>query len=364
MDLFGVRQTRVLKTLRRLRLDALLVSDPVNVRYLTGFTGSDSWLLLTSEHCIALTDGRYTTQFRQQCAELELEVRSSGTSLAQTAARVINKLRLRSVGYEPQALSVKDFAQLQQELRSTEPVATTAVVENLRARKEPPEINALRQAVQVAQRAFEATVALLQPHWTEMQVVGELEYAVRRLGGEGCSFDPIVAVGPQAALPHATPGSTRLDASSVLLVDWGAVWEGYRSDLTRTLVTGRVLRKFARAYEAVLRAQQAAIEAIAPGVPCGEVHEAACRVLEQAGLLRRFTHSLGHGLGLRVHELPRLAVDENTLLESGMVVTVEPGVYFPDQFGIRIEDDVLVTPQGAEVLSSLPKQLDAVIRKF
>ena len=363
MDVYPARRRRVLRTLRREAVDALLVSDPANVRYLTGFTGEDTWLVLGRREEVMVSDGRYETQLQQECPDLQLAIRSPGTPLPQAVAEVLHQARYTRVGYDPNHLSVAQFHALTEACPLCQWVALCGVVERFRARKDPAEIAAVRRAVEIAQRAFQATVALLGGQRCEEEIAGELEAAIRRLGGQGCSFTPIVAVGPRAALPHATLSSTRVEEAPVLLIDWGARWNGYCSDLTRTLITGRLTRKVAQAYQAVYQAQQAALEAIAPGVPCQQVHQAAQSVLEQAGLGKYFTHSLGHGVGLRVHELPRLGPGSSTVLEPGMIVTVEPGVYLPGRFGIRLEDDVLVTRQGAELLSSLPRELEALCVK-
>ncbi len=354
----ALRRRRLLRQLAKQELPALLVCDPANVRYLTGFTGEDSFLLLANKHAVVVSDARYTTQLERECPDLQLHIRHSGTTMAEAVAQVARSLRLKLLAVEADWLSLRQFQALEKQLERMELVPTSGQVERLRAVKDADEVARIRQAVAVAQRAFQATVATLRADASERQVAAELEYTIRRLGGEGCSFPPIVAVGANAALPHAPVGKTRIGEANVLLIDWGASWQGYASDLTRTLATGRVLKRFAKAYQAVLEAQQAAIEAIAPGVSCGQVDQAARRVLEKHGLARHFTHSLGHGIGLKVHELPRLAAKQQEPLVAGMVVTVEPGVYLPGRFGIRIEDDVLVTPEGHEVLSTLPRDLE------
>ena len=352
------RRRRLLRELTRQERSALLVCDPVNVRYLTGFTGEDSFLLLAGKQAVMVSDARFMTQLERECPDVELHIRRTGTTLAEAVAQVARSLRLRQLAVEADWLSVSQFQALEKHLEQVELVPVSGMVEQLRVIKDAEEVALIRQAVHVAQRAFQATVATLRGDASERQVAAELEYTIRRLGGQGCSFPPIVAVGANAALPHAPVGETRIGQASVLLIDWGARWRGYASDLTRTLATGRVLKRFARAYQAVLEAQQAAIQAIAPGVACTQVDRAARRVLEKYGLGRYFTHSLGHGIGLKVHELPRLAPKQQTPLAPGMVVTVEPGVYLPGRFGIRIEDDVLVTPEGREVLSTLPRDLE------
>ncbi len=224
--------------------------------------------------------------------------------------------------------------------------------------KDAHEVEVTRQAVRMAQEAWLAMRGELSPELTERQLAYGLEAKMRSLGAEGCSFSPIVAVGPAGALPHYEPSDTRLGEGSTLLVDWGAKYQGYASDLTRTFYRDEPTPAFRRAYEVVLAAQQAAIEALGPGVRCRDVDSAARQVITEAGMGEAFKHSLGHGVGLYIHESPRMSASSTDTLEPGMIVTVEPGVYFEGDFGIRIEDDVLITERGREVLSNLPKGLD------
>jgi Xaa-Pro aminopeptidase len=224
--------------------------------------------------------------------------------------------------------------------------------------KDDQEIETTRQSVHIAQRAFQSVIPMLSPSSSEREIAHELEAKMRILGAEGCSFAPIVAAGPAGALPHYQPSNARLGDASTLLIDWGAKLGGYASDLTRTLHRETAGDAFRRAYDVVLAAQLAAIEAIRPGVSAKQVDQAARDILRAEGLDQAFKHGLGHGVGLQIHESPRMSSISDETLASGMIVTVEPGVYFDGEFGIRIEDDVLVTDSGHEVLSQLPKGLD------
>jgi Xaa-Pro aminopeptidase len=227
--------------------------------------------------------------------------------------------------------------------------------------KDREEIGAIRAAIDCAERAFTMARAGLRLDDTEKDLADQIEAAQRRLGASGSSFPPIVAVGAHAALPHYRPGGvTRIGDSDFVLVDWGASRAGYKSDLTRVVVTGKVSPKFTNVYQSVLRAQALAIAAIRPGAKAGDVDALARSVLDEAGLGSYFDHGLGHGIGLEIHESPRLRKDAETVLRPGMVVTVEPGVYLPGWGGVRIEDDVLVTPDGHEVLTHVPRELDSV----
>jgi Xaa-Pro aminopeptidase len=354
------------EALRRLltkgKIDALLVTAELNVTYLTGFTGDSSYLLVWGERELLITDGRYTQQLAEECPGLELAVRLPGTQLPDFSAEMVAKLGLPSLGIEADYVTVSFHEKLKDALKGI-PLANTAnLVESLREIKDSREIAAIRGAVAIAERAFEKVRQQIREGQTEKQVADDLEYAIRVQGGTCGAFPSIIGVGPRAALPHGRPTiSSRVGDYNCLLIDWGARAEGYHSDLTRVLVTGKLSPQLQNVYEVVLAAQAAAIAAIRPGAVMGDVDAAARKMIEQAGFGKEFNHSLGHGLGLAVHELPRLAPDQKRKLAPGMVVTVEPGVYLPNILGVRIEDDVLVTPDGCEILTSVPKQLDDCI---
>jgi Xaa-Pro aminopeptidase len=241
-------------------------------------------------------------------------------------------------------------------------VPIAGLVEELREIKDAHELASLRKAVRQAQRGFAVMRASLKGDMTELEFAHDLEHAMRGFGARAAGFDPIVAVGPRAALPHANPTSARISEADLLLIDWGAMsQDGYRSDLTRVLVTGRISSKLRKIYEVVLKAQLRGIAAIRPGVTGKQVDAAARSVIEKAGYGKQFGHGLGHGIGLDIHEGTRLSPVSKDVLKPGMVITVEPGIYIPGWGGVRIEDDILVTRDGHEVLTSVPKQFEDAI---
>jgi Xaa-Pro aminopeptidase len=343
-------------------IERMLVTDETNVGYLSGFSGDSSYLLVTAAQQMILSDRRYETQIATECAGWEALVRGPQRTMLQLikeALAATGGARGGAVALEAEQIcwaTQRSFAEAMPEFTW---IPTRGLVESLRAIKEPREIETLRRAVWVAERSFESLTARLRPQWTELEMAHELEATMRHLGASGCGFDPIVAVGPHAALPHATPRARSISESPVLLIDWGAKFDGYTSDLTRTLHVGPPKGRFAEVYPVVLAAQEAAIAAIRPGVELRGVDAAARQVITDAGWGDYFGHGLGHGIGLQVHESPRLSAISEGTLEAGMVVTVEPGIYLPGELGVRLEDDVLVTESGHEVLSSLPKGLEA-----
>jgi Xaa-Pro aminopeptidase len=361
MDRTSQRRERIRRTLKVDRVDALLVSSVSNVRYLSGFTGDSSALLLTRDRALLISDGRYETQLAEECPELEVHIRPLGQPLILEIAGVVEKLGVGRVGIELSSLSAAEFLTLKEKLGGVDLRGVGDRVEALRAVKDREEIAEIRDAIAIAERAFAMLRAGIRRDETEKDVADALEGYLRRCGATAASFPPIVAVGRRAALPHAQPSAdVRVGEADFVLVDWGATGRPYKSDLTRVLVTGKVTPKFEKIYRTVLAAQERGIAAIRPGVTAREVDAEARSVIEEAGFGRFFRHGLGHGLGMDIHEAPRLHKDSEVRLRPGMVITVEPGIYLPDWGGIRIEDDVLVTPEGCDVLSHVPKGLDTL----
>ena len=358
MTPYVARRNRLRKLLRAAGADALLVTNFKNVTYLTGFTGDDSFLLVEADDELLVSDRRYTTQLEEECPGLRLEIRGPGEKMLPVTASVVKRAGIRRLGIEAESATVALAQSLAEALPGVNIVVTDSLVERLRIVKDKDEIQQTRLACRQAERAFEVVRALMTPEMTELELAAELEYQARRFGARALSFPAIVAVGPRAALPHATPSATPLKKSDFVLVDWGANSGLYMSDLTRIIVTGRISPKLRKVYGVVLTAQLAAISAIRPGVTCEQVDRVARKIISKAGFGRAFGHGLGHGTGLEIHEAPRLAAGQKTKLRPGMIVTVEPGIYLPGWGGVRIEDDILVTRTGHEVLSNVPKQLE------
>lgn len=336
-------------------VDALLATDLHNVRYLTGFTGSNAALLLfRTGKAILYTDPRYTVQAKQQT---NCRVRIVRGPLTKEIVADIARSRLRRIGIEKHSVTVGTHEVLQKGLPATARLAPVPnLIASLRMVKDEDEIATIRASVIANSRALEAAIRHLKPGMTESEFAAEIDYRNRRLGAEAPAFDTIVAAGIRSALPHAHPGATAI-GPGIVLVDMGAFHSGYASDMTRMLHVGKAPAKYRKAYRAVLEAQLAAIDAIRPGVTAGKVDKAARNVLKAHGLEKEFVHSTGHGLGLEIHEPPRLGRRDETQLAPGMAITVEPGVYVEGWGGIRIEDTVLVTQTGCQVLTPTPKDL-------
>ncbi len=362
MDLFARRLERLRRTFKADRIDALLVASEANVFYLTGFTGEASALLVGRDRALLISDGRFATQIEQECGGLEAHIRPLDQPLYDGVGEVVARFGAARVGFEPSALSVADFDTIRRQADAVGWVGVAGRVEALRAVKDRAEVEAIRRAIDQAERAFAMLRASINGHESEKELGDALEGYLRRCGASAAAFAPIVAVGARAALPHARPtAEARLGDADFVLVDWGASAGPYKSDLTRVLVTGKVTPKFEKLYRTVLAAQERGIAALRPGAKAGEVDAAARSVIDEAGFGRSFSHGLGHGIGLEIHENPFFRRDNPTTLKAGMVVTIEPGIYLPDWGGVRIEDDVLVTPDGPEVLTRVPKSLDSAL---
>ena len=341
-------------------LDGLLVTNVVNVRWLTGFTGSNAAAVVgTSFQPRFLTDFRYLTQAADQVAERwEREISSE---LLKRAIEGLPGERPLALGFDDANLSVKQHAQLLELApEGVTLVAAGGIVEALRAVKDGAEIDAIRAAARLADDALEEVLLAGLVGRTELEVALDLEFAMRRRGAQGVSFAPIVAAGEHGALPHASPRAVAIEAGTLVVIDWGAQLDGYASDCTRTFATGDLDPGDRAVYDLVLLAQEEALQAVRPGPTGREVDAVARSIIEQAGHGEHFGHGLGHGVGLEVHEGPRLSKQGKDRLQAGNVVTVEPGVYVPGAVGVRIEDLVVVTEDGHELLSAMPKALRTV----
>ena len=339
-------------------LDALLVTSEANVHYLSGFTGSESALLVGKRSVLLVTDSRY--EAHQTAPGAKVAVRKRG--LLDECVNQARRRGWRKLGFEMDAMLALDLERLMSLARARKgkrvrPVGVKGLVAALRHVKSPAEVDALRAAVWIAERAGADTRRFFREGRSELDLSRRASRRMEDLGASGASFETIAALDERASLPHARPGEARAGRKSVLLLDWGARHLGYCSDLTRVFGLASIPTWLRRAHEAVLAAQRAAIARIGPDVRARDVDSAARRVLRKAGLASSFGHGVGHGLGLDVHEGPRLGPRSADVLRPGMVVTVEPGVYFPGRGGVRIEDDVVVTEGGAEVLSRLPREL-------
>ena len=360
---FRARQQKLREHLATTRFDALLLSHLPNIRYLCGFTGSAGLLFVEESGSVFFTDVRYDTQAHEEvkAAKVVIARKPSLAAVAEFLTKRRKRGHGRIVGIESEHFTISEKKRLAGLMPSGVRLKDApSMVERFRMAKDPEEIGLIRNAVKLGAQIFETGLGVLRPGVKEVSVAAEMELAARRAGADGMSFDTIIAAGPRSALPHGRTSTQPIPSGAFVVCDFGVILSGYCSDETRTVWVGPVPGDAHSTYEAVREAQQAAIEAVRPGISVGEVDAAARKVLKKSGLGRYFTHSTGHGVGLEIHENPRVANGQHEILQPGMVITIEPGVYFPGKWGVRIEDMVVVTAGGCEVLTPTSKEFLAV----
>jgi Xaa-Pro aminopeptidase len=353
---FHVRRRALALWLEEAKLDCLLVTHPANWYYLTGFTGESGALLVSRKGSALVTDGRFTVQAGDETAGVRI-ILQKGT-LFESVGQFLKGVPARRIGFDPMQLTVSQLGSLRKSAGSrVRWISAPGRVEALRMRKDSSELMQMRKAAILAGEVVQGAISLLKPGIREFEVAAEIEYQMRKKGASGPAFETIVAFGSRAALPHARPTPKRLRKNELVVLDLGVILGYYCSDITRTVFLGKASGRIRTWYGAVLEAQTAAIAAVRNGASCSDVDAAARQVLTGYRLDRLFVHSTGHGLGLEVHEDPRVAKGQKKRLESGNVITIEPGVYAEGIGGIRIEDDVAVHADRTEVLTRVPRDL-------
>jgi Xaa-Pro aminopeptidase len=353
--MFERRLQEVRKHLETSRLDALLVSHIPHVRYLTGFSGSNGLCVVTLKKQYFLTDNRYRDQSKAEIDGFEIVI-TSDTLL--NAARKLGMLNgKKKIGFESQYLSVSMFENLRRLFPSASFVSKRSVIENIAVVKDESEIEAIKRAAEITDKVFGKLLLVIKPGVRELDIAAEISYWHQRFGADGDAFESIVASGPRGALPHGRATEKKILRGELVTLDFGCQYKGYHSDLTRTVAVGKPTERGRRIYRAVLEAQCKAIEATRPGVTARNLDNIARRHIRQKGFGKYFSHSLGHGLGIEIHEPLRLSVKSKDVVKAGNVFTIEPGIYIRGFGGVRIEDDVVVRDSGCEVITKSPKEL-------
>ena len=349
-----MKLTKLRQALQQSSLDALLVTSEFNRRYITGFTGTAGVALVTKEDAVFITDFRYTSQANDQVEGFRV-VQHSGSLIKEVATQV-EKLGVKTLGFEQDAMTFAEYEQYKENV-SSQFVPTSGLIEKIRLIKTPQEITIIKAACAIADDAFTHILNFIEPGKTELEVANELEFFMRKQGATSSSFDTIVASGLRSALPHGVATNKVIEKGDFVTLDYGALYNGYISDMTRTIAVGEPSEKLVDMYNAVLASQLLALEKVGPNMTGKEADAIARDYLTAQGYGEAFGHSLGHGIGLEVHEAPSLSVRGETVLEPNMTVTLEPGVYLPGIGGVRIEDDILITATGNEKLTHSTKEL-------
>ncbi|MBX7151886.1 aminopeptidase P family protein [bacterium] len=354
---YSERIEKLRSRFEKLNVSYFLTIFPPHVHYLTGFTGSNGLCLIGRSSVHFLTDGRYIEQSKQQVQNADIRITGIGQNIFDKLSECKFLPDKSHVGFESMHISFQSHADLVSKLPSCRFLPTQNAIETIARIKDRFEIESLRKAIAITEKTFETIIKEIKPGMTELEIAGRIVWLMRQFGGEREAFETIIAAGARSALPHARPTNAKVQTGEVLLFDFGAVYNGYHADMTRTVVVGRASDLQRRIYGTVKSAVEKAIAAAKPGLPTAEVDRVARSIITEQGYGDYFTHSLGHGIGLEIHEAPLLGRTDTTLLEEGNVVTIEPGIYLPDQFGIRIENDVCITSDGCENLMRLPIDL-------
>ncbi|MFH0926363.1 MAG: Xaa-Pro peptidase family protein [bacterium] len=355
--MYNIRLEKLRKCLKLAKAESLLITNINNIYYLSGFSGSAAFLLVTEEKGILGTDFRYLGQAKKQVQNFEIISYEEKTACIKNC---VQDTGIRQLGFESEYVSVAFFHKLKNALPGFELQPYANLVEELRQVKDEHEIELLRQAIDITDKTLEELIEdkVVKVGRREKEICNEIEYILRKNGADKAGFDPIVASGPFSAMPHAQPSERRLQEGDFVIVDFGAKHGGYHADLTRTFTLGKASKEQERIYEIVLNAQERAIKTISPGLKCSELDLTARDFIQENGFGEYFGHGLGHGIGLDIHEAPKIHYKNDGILKNNMVFTIEPGIYVPELGGVRIEDVVLVTDKGHEVLTSAGKGKD------
>lgn len=351
------RIDKVLKGMDDFGVDALFLMRKANIRYVSDFTGGDSCVLLSKKGKVFITDSRYTEQAEGECQGFEIYQHRNDITLEDLVFQICRKLKINKLGFEQDFITFEIYDQIRNALDSTEFVPAMGIVERVRSVKELSEIELIKKAAQIADESFSEILGFIKPGVTERDIERELEYLIKKKGALTVSFPTIVASGPNSSLPHAIPSERKIKIGDFITLDFGALYEGYCSDMTRTVVMGEPSAKQREIYQIVKEAQETGVKALRAGIKGIDGDKSARDVIEKAGYGKYFGHGLGHGIGLEIHEAPNLNKGNTEELPVGSVVTVEPGIYLPNWGGVRIEDSVVVTEDGCRILTNSTKEL-------
>lgn len=349
------RIKKLQKKMKRDNLEAFLVTKKENIRYLSSFTGTAARLLITQTESVFITDFRYLDQAAEQTDGFEIVEISS--NFMEGLAELLQRKNVTNLSFESHDINFKTYNKMKEKLKMKSLNPVESLIEDMRLIKDKDEIQKIKKAVEIADQGFEFLLDFIEAGKTEKEVALELEFFMKRQGGEANAFDFIVASGKRGALPHGVASEKKIQKGDLVTIDFGTVYQGYHSDITRTVAVGEVDNKLKEIYQIVLEAQKKVITKIKAGMSCFDADKIGRDLISEAGYADNFGHGLGHGVGLEIHEAPRLSYTAQKTLKTGMVVTDEPGIYVSGLGGVRIEDDLLITDKGCEVLNSAPKEL-------
>ena len=340
-------------------IDGFLITNLQNMNYLSGFDG-EGFALITKKDNYLLTDSRYAEQAEKESPDFKIIIDEPKLKDARILAlgKILAENKIKKIAFESNNLSYADFKKYSDSLKSIEFLTTKNIIEQIRMVKDKNEIIKMKKAAQIATESLKEVFEIIKPGMRELDIASELAYTMRKKGAQKEAFETIVVSGERSSLPHGKPSEKKIDEGELITIDMGANYQNYNSDITRTIVIGKESQKQKEIFSIVLEAQKAALEIIKPGLKCSEVDSVARNIIEKKGYGKNFGHGLGHGVGLDIHEMPRVSFNDDTILLPGMVVTIEPGIYLPKFGGVRIEDSILITEEGYEILTWFPKILN------
>jgi Xaa-Pro aminopeptidase len=350
-----IKLEKIRKKLNEFEIDAILINHPPNIRYLTGFSGSSGLCLISKDNAFFITDFRYKEQVKIQIKNFKKLIATGRTFLDLIQEKGIFK-GLKKIGFESEHISFSFVSELKKRFKSTKFIPTKNFIEEISAVKTPDEIENIKTAIKISEKVFNEILNIIKPGVSEIEIAAEISYLHKKFGAEKDAFDIIVASGWRSALPHGVASEKKLKKGELIVIDFGCVYNGYHSDITRTVAIGRTSSEKRKIYQIVLDAQTKAIENARAGLKANELDSIARDYIKQKGYGKFFGHSLGHGIGTEIHTLPRIAPKSNYVLQKGNVITIEPGIYIPEIGGVRIEDDILIN-STAETLTTLPRNL-------
>lgn len=341
-------------------IEGFLVTNLKNLNYLTGFDGEGFAFIGAGSKNYLLTDSRYTEQAEKESPDFKILTDEPNKKNARISAlkKIIAKNKIKKIAFESSNLSYADFKKYSESLNSVGFLPTENIIEQIRMIKDKEEIIKIKKAAQITTESLKDVFEIIEPGMRELDIASELAYTMRKKGAQKEAFETIVVSGERSSLPHGKPSEKKIDEGEFITIDMGANYQNYNSDLTRTIIMGKENKKQKEIFSIVLKAQKAALDFLKPGVKCKEVDSVARDIIAKKGYGKYFGHGLGHGVGLDIHELPRVSFSDDTILLPGMVVTIEPGIYLPEVGGVRIEDSVLITEEGYEILTWFPKILN------
>ncbi|GAQ24835.1 M24 family metallopeptidase [Tepidanaerobacter syntrophicus] len=352
------RLEKLFDLMKKENIDGIFLAKDANVRYVSGFTGSESYALVSKDARALITDSRYTEQAEQECEGFDvIKWKAPHPTLPEAACGVCEKYGIKKLGFEKDVLTVDFYDKLKENLKGIELIGTVGLVEKIRQVKDENEISYMREASRITDEAFNEVLNYIKPGVTEKDVKRELIYLVQKKGADDVGFSFIVASGENGSKPHAIPSDKPIEAGDFVTMDIGSLYNGYRSDMTRTVAVKMADERQRYIYNVVKRSQEEGVKAVRAGVECRLIDKAARDVIISEGVEGMFEYGIGHGVGLEIHEAPAMSPNSTHILEAGNVITVEPGIYIPGWGGVRIEDMVAVTKDGCEILTRSPKEL-------